>query len=77
MSYANNKSADQPAHLCGLISAFVVCCLASIISILAKSKISRLQLVSEAEQAGLSHTWSQIPEDMISYDMAHLLMLAL
>ena len=23
MSYANNKGADQPAHLCSLISAFV------------------------------------------------------
>ena len=24
LSYANNKGADQPAHLCSLISAFVV-----------------------------------------------------
>ena len=34
-------------------------CLESIISILAISKISRLELVSVAEQASLSLTWSQ------------------
>ena len=33
MSYANNKGADQPAHPRSLISAFVVSCLDSIISI--------------------------------------------
>ena len=32
MSYANNKGADQPAHLHSLISVFVVRCLDSIIS---------------------------------------------
>ena len=37
-------------------------CLYSIISILAISKISRLQLVSVAEQTGLSLTWSQTPK---------------
>ena len=42
MPYANNKSADQAAHLCSLISTFVVLCLDSIIPILAKSKISGL-----------------------------------
>ena len=41
MPYANNKGADQPVHLRSLISAFVVRCLASVISILAKSKISK------------------------------------
>ena len=41
MSYANNKGADQPGHPHSLISAFVVCCLDSIIHIFAKSKISR------------------------------------
>ena len=40
--YANNKGADQPAHFHSLISAFVVRCLNSIISILAKFKVSRL-----------------------------------
>ena len=33
MSYANNKGADQPAHPRSLISAFVVRCLDSIISL--------------------------------------------
>ena len=59
MPYANNKGADQPAHLCSLISAFVVRCLDSIIPLLAIAEISRVQLVSVAEQASLSLTWSQ------------------
>ena len=42
MPYANNKGTDQPAHSRSLISAFVVHCLYSIISILAISKVSRL-----------------------------------
>ena len=62
LPYANNKGADQPAHLRSLISAFVVRYLDSIIPILAKSKISRLQLVSVVEQAGLSLTWSETPK---------------
>ena len=33
MSYANNKGADQPAHPRSLISAFVVRCLDSMISL--------------------------------------------
>ena len=49
-SYANNKGADQPAHLGSLISAFVVRCLDSIIPLLAVSKISRLKLASVAEK---------------------------
>ena len=39
MSYANNKGADQTAHL---ISAFVVRCLDSIISLDSIAEISRL-----------------------------------
>ena len=42
MSYANNKVADQPAHLYSLISAFVVHCLDSIISLDSIAEISRL-----------------------------------
>ena len=41
-SYANNKGADQPAHPRSLISAFVVCCLDSIISLDSIAEISRL-----------------------------------
>ena len=41
MPYANNKSADQPAHSRSLISTFVVRCLDSIISLVSRSEISR------------------------------------
>ena len=68
MSYTNNKGADQPAHPRSLISVFVVRCLDSIVPILVKSKISRLLLVFVGEQAGLSLTWSQTPEDTFSHD---------
>ena len=42
MSYANNKGADQPAHARSLISAFVVRCLYSIISLDSMAEISKL-----------------------------------
>ena len=41
MPYANNKGADQPAHPRSLISTVVVCCLDSMICILALPKVSR------------------------------------
>ena len=72
MSYANNKGADQPAHLRSLISAFVVCCLDSVMSIVYATKISSLLLASVAEQASLSLTWSEIPEDKFSHDEARM-----
>ena len=59
MPYANNKGANQPAHPRNLISAFIVHCLDSTIPLLVIAEISRPQLVSEAEQAGLSLTWSK------------------
>ena len=62
LPYANNKGADQPARPHSLTSTFVLRCLDSIISILAQSKISRLQLVSVAEQAELSLTCSKTPK---------------
>ena len=71
MRYAK-KVADQPVHQRSLINAFVVCCLVIIIPKLAKSKISRLKLVSVAEHNGLSLTWSQTPEDRFSRDAAQL-----
>ena len=73
MPYANNKGADQPVHLCSLISTFVVRCLDSIMPILAKPEITILKLASEAEQAGLSLPWSPTPKDKYSQDMAHLI----
>ena len=72
MSYANNKGADQPAHPRSLISTFVVRCLESVMSLVSVIKISSLSLASVAEQASLSLTWSETPEDTFSHDKAHL-----
>ena len=63
MSHANNKGADQPGHPRGLISAFVVRCLDSVMSLVSVTKISSLMLASVAEQASLILTWSQTPKD--------------
>ena len=59
LPYANNKGADQPAHLRSLISTFVVRCLDNIIPLASISKISSLHLASVAERVGLSLPWSQ------------------
>ena len=67
MLCANNKGADQPAHLRNLINTFVVHYLDSIISLVSISEISSLYLASVAAQAGLSLTWSKIPKT----DVAH------
>ena len=53
---------DQQRHPRSLISVFVVRCLDSTIQVLAISKVSILWLSSEAEQASLSLSWSQIPK---------------
>ena len=55
-------SADQPAHPRSLISTFVVRCLDSTKPLVVIFDISRLELVSVAEQSGLSPTWSQTPK---------------
>ena len=46
MSYANKKCAGQPAHSRSLVSAFVVRCLVSIISLDSIVEISRVELAS-------------------------------
>ena len=73
MSYANNKGKAQPAHLRSLISAFVVRCLDSIISVDSIAKLSRLWLGSVAAQAGLCLAWSETREDTFCRVMAHYL----
>ena len=73
MPYVNNKGTDQPAHLRSLISTFVVRCLDSMIHILALCKVSRFLIISVALMAGLNLTWSKIPEDTFSRDMAHII----
>ena len=60
--FANNKGADQPAHLRSLICAFVICLMEIIISRIATREVSIFLLVSIAEQAGLNLTFSEIPK---------------
>ena len=72
MSCANNKGADQPAHLRSLISAFVVRCLDSVMSLDSVTKIPSTMLASVAEQASMSLTWLETPEDTFSHDEAHM-----
>ena len=71
MPYANNKDADQPAHPRSLMSAFVVRCLDNIIPLVSIPENPSLYLAFVAAQVGLSHTWSQTPEDRFSRDEAH------
>ena len=75
LCHANNKGADQPAHPRSLISAFVVRCLGSVISLVSVTKISSLMLASVAEQAGLSLTRSETPKDTFSHDESQILLL--
>ena len=74
MPYANNKGADQPAHPRNRISTFVFLCLDSFICIFAISQVSRFKLVPVAEQAGLNLSWSKIPKDTFSRDVAQMLL---
>ena len=60
MPYANNKDADQPAHLVGLISIFLARFKSNIISIDAILTILRLKLASETEWNGLSYKVAQL-----------------
>ena len=76
MSYANNKGEDQPVHPRSLISAFVVHCLDSIISLDSIAEISRLYLASVAAQAGLCLAWSKTPEDTFCRVVAHFYLLS-
>ena len=71
MLYANNKGADQPAHPRSLISAFIVRCLDSVMSLVSVTKISSRMLAFVAEQASLSLTSSETPEYTFSHEEAH------
>ena len=62
MPYVNDKGADQPAHPRSLISAFVVHCLDSIISLVSNFMCSFKILASLWSWAGLSLTWLQTPK---------------
>ena len=60
--FANNKGADQPAHMRRLISTFVIRLLESIISLLSSSKISIFQLVCVDEETGLKLALLETPK---------------
>ena len=60
--YANNKGADQAAHLHSTISIVVVCFLDSIMPVVSISKISSCCLASLAVRAGLSLPWLETPK---------------
>ena len=49
-------------------------CLDSVMSLVSVNKISSLLLASVAEQASLSLTWSETPEDTFSHDEAHMIL---
>ena len=57
--FANNKGAEQPAHLRSLISAFVIRLLESIISKHATSQVLIFELIYVAEETGLSLALSE------------------
>ena len=60
--FANNTGADQTAHLCSLISAFVTRFLNSIIYKHATGEISIFYLVSVAVEIGLKLALSETPK---------------
>ena len=69
---ASPLSENLSKHPRSLISAFVVRCLDSIISLDSIAEISRLQLASVAAQAGLCLAWSETPEDRFSHGEAQM-----
>ena len=60
--FANNTGADQPAHPCSLISAFVIRFLKSIICKLIIGDISIFYLVSVAEETCFKLALSETPK---------------
>ena len=68
MKYANNKGADQAAHLRSLVSAFVIRHLESTIGQLAPCKISIVLLFFVA---GLRFTCSKAPKTGFQCHMAY------
>ena len=71
MPYANNKGTDQPAHLCSLISTFVVCCLDSLMSLFAIDENFKT-LASLCSCRGRFESYLvENPEDRFFRDKAH------
>ena len=72
----NNKGADQPAHLCSLISAFVIHCLDSVIPLVSISKFSSLYLANLPSFFGCTGRFVSYlvanPKDRFSRDESHI-----
>ena len=73
LCHMRTTKAQISLRIRSLISAFVVRCLDSVMSLVSVTKISSLMLASVAEQASLSLTWSETPEDTFSHDEAQLI----
>ena len=58
----NNKAADQPAHQCRLISAFIIRFLKVKILNFMHARFFIVYLASVAEQTDLTPAWSEIPK---------------
>ena len=70
--FANNTGTDQPAHLCSLISAFVIRFLESTICKLATGEISIFYIVSVAEETVLKLALSETHGDRFCCVKAHI-----
>ena len=69
----HTRTTKAQISLRSLISVFVVRCRDSVMSLVSMTKISSLMLASVAEQASLSLTWTETPEDTFSHDEAQIL----
>ena len=74
MLHANNKGTDQQAHPGSLISTFVIRYLESIVVKHAPCKISMIQLVSVALDAGLRHILFRTLEERFSHIRANMIL---
>ena len=61
-SFANHTGADQPAHSCSLVSAFVICFLERTICKLAAGEIAIFYQVSVTEETGLKLALTETPK---------------
>ena len=73
--FANKKGADQPAHLCSMISSFFICLLESIVSTLVTSKFPNYDILhsfrcsSNGSQVVISQLLCMlVPEDCADPD---------
>ena len=74
MSYANNKGADQPAHPCSLISAFVDRCLDSIITRFYSRIFKTLANFSGYTGRFVSLAWSETTKDRFCRVVAQMIL---